>query len=99
MHEYAEVPPGVVARLRPVCPGLPESYEEPAWVGVRWRVRKRTFAHVLTSAAGWPPAYARVTGAPDPSTLLTFRAPEPELHALTSAGHPYYRRGWGRDVV
>ncbi|MCW2798958.1 MAG: hypothetical protein JWQ70_430, partial [Aeromicrobium sp.] len=41
-----EVPPEILDRLRPICLGLPEAYEEPAWTGTRWRVRTRTFAHV-----------------------------------------------------
>ena len=45
-----DVPPEILDRLRPICPGLPETYEEPAWVGIRWRIRKRTFAH----AYEWP---------------------------------------------
>jgi hypothetical protein len=48
MTDPGDVPPEILARLRPVCLGLPETYEEPAWVGIRWRIRKRTFAHVLT---------------------------------------------------
>lgn len=32
MAESAEVPEEVVVRLRSVCLGLPDAYEEPAWV-------------------------------------------------------------------
>jgi YjbR len=97
--EYAEVPGEIVARLRSVCLGLPEAYEEPAWVGTRWRIRKRTFAHVLTVAGGWPPAYAEAVRTDGPSTVLTFRAPASELHALSTVGYPFYRPGWAPDVV
>jgi hypothetical protein len=41
------VPHDVERRLRELCLELPDAYEERAWVGTRWRVRNRTFAHVL----------------------------------------------------
>jgi hypothetical protein len=44
-----------VAELRAICLGLPEAREERAWVGTRWMVGKKTFAHVLTVEDGWPP--------------------------------------------
>ena len=43
-------------------------------MGTRWRIRKRTFAHVLTIEAGWPPAYARAAATDGPCTVLTFRS-------------------------
>ena len=43
-----DVPSGMVERLRSICAELPDADEEAAWVGVRWRVRRKTFAHVLT---------------------------------------------------
>jgi hypothetical protein len=97
--ESADVPVGIVARLRPVCLGLPEAYEEPAWVGTRWRIRTRTFAHVLTVTEGWPPAYARAAASEGPVTLMTFRSSGPDLHALGNAGHPFFRPPWGPNVV
>ena len=48
---------------------LPEAYEEQAWVGTRWRVGTRTFAHVLAVDSGWPPAYARAAGSDGPLTV------------------------------
>lgn len=95
----ADIPPEIVARLRRVCLALPETYEEPAWVGVRWRIRQKTFAHVLTVDAGWPPAYALAAGADGPATVLTFRLPLSELDAVTSAGRPFFRARWGREVA
>lgn len=99
MPEFADVPAQITARLRPLCLSLPEAYEEPAWVGTRWRIRQRTFAHVLTIESGWPPAYARAADAPGPVTVMTFRAPLPELDALAGSGYPYFRASWGRDVA
>ena len=99
MPEYADVPPEIVVRLRSVCLALPDAYQEQAWVGTRWRVRKRTFAHVLAVDSRWPPAYARASGADGPVTLLTFRAPTDEVGALATAGHPFFKPQWAPDVV
>ena len=86
--EYADVPEDVVARLRSICGGLPETTENPAWAGTQWRIRKRTFAHVLA-----------VDFADGPATVMTFRAAGPELAALRHAGHPFFRPAWGVDAV
>ncbi len=42
-----DVPDDIEERLRKLCLGLPDAYEERAWAGMRWQVRKRTFTHVL----------------------------------------------------
>lgn len=86
--EYADVPLEVVAELRSVCLGLPEVVENQAWAGTQWRIRKRTFAHVLT-----------VDFADGPVTVVTFRSSGPELDALRSADHPFFRPAWGKDAV
>jgi hypothetical protein len=86
--EYADVPGDVVAELRSVCCGLPEAVEEQAWAGTRWRIRRRTFAHVLT-----------IDSDDGPVTVMTFRAAGPELDALRRAGHPFFQPDWGSDVV
>jgi hypothetical protein len=97
--ERSEVPIELVTQLRSLCLGLPESYEEQAWVGTRWRIRKRTFAHVLAIDPEWPPAYARASAAEGPSIVLTFRSPRDELDALVAGGHPFFKPEWGADVV
>jgi hypothetical protein len=89
MPEYEDVPSWILDGLRPICAGLPQTYEEFAWVGVRWRVRKRTFAHVRPV-----PAESN-----DVTTLIQFRAAGEEFHVLTSMGFPFSRAGWGTDVV
>jgi hypothetical protein len=95
----ADVPAEVVDRLRAVCLALPEAYEEQAWTGVRWMVRRRTFAHVVTISSGWPPAYARAAGTDGPAVVLTFRSTGPELDVLGRAGHPFFRPGWAPGAV
>jgi hypothetical protein len=97
--EHAEVPPQIIARLRSVCLGLPEAYEEQAWVGTRWRVRTRTFAHVLTIDSGRPAGYARAAGTDGPATVMTFRSSGPELDALRNAGAPFFAPRWRGDEV
>ena len=99
MTEYAEVSAQIVARLRAVCLDLPEAYQEQAWVGTRWRIRKRTFAHVVAVDSEWPPAYARAAAAAGPVTTLTFRAPGDEIGALVGTGHPFFKPPWAPDVV
>jgi hypothetical protein len=85
--------------VRAICLGLPEAYEEQAWRGVRWRIRKRTFAHLLPIDDGRPPAFARAAGTDGPVVVLTFRSSGPELAALHHAGPPFFSAPWGPDVV
>ena len=99
MGEPTDVAPAILDRLRAHCRELPEAYEEQAWVGTRWRVRGRTFAHVLTIANGWPPAYARAAATDGPATVLTFRSAGPELAALDRAGPPFFHPPWRADEV
>jgi hypothetical protein len=93
------VPAEIVAELRSVCLGLPETYEEQAWAGTRWRIRGRTFAHVLEIESGWPPAYARAAETNGPSWVLMFRAAGPELDVLRSTGRPFFAPKWRADEV
>lgn len=89
----------VVARVASTALALPDAYEEDAWTGVRWRVRNKTFAHVLVSQAGYTSAYRDMTGVTEPSTVLTFRSSGDELLALTHAGPPFYQPPWSPTVV
>lgn len=84
-----DVPEDVEARLRAICLTLPDASEERAWVGTRWVVRKKTFAHVLGVGIGDA----------EPQTVLTFRAAGEELEVLRHAGPPFYFLGWGRDAM
>lgn len=94
-----DVPGEILAPLRAICAALPEVIEEPAWVGVRWRVRSRTFAHVLSIRQGWPPAYAKAAATDGPAHVLMFRSEGPELDALRHAGPPFFAPVWRADEV
>ncbi|WP_147149331.1 MmcQ/YjbR family DNA-binding protein [Reyranella soli] len=94
-----EVPKTVLARLRKACLALPETREEQAWTGTRWRIRKETFAHVLMIADGWPPAYARVAGTDGPACVLTFQSLGPRVDPETFSRAPYFRPLWRPDIV
>jgi predicted DNA-binding protein (MmcQ/YjbR family) len=92
------VPEAWVDRLASIALSLPDAYQEEAWVGERWRVRGRTFAHVLPIEAGRPEAYARAMGSAGPHIVMTFRADPEELEAIARSGVRYFRARWGRDV-
>ena len=84
-----DVPDDIVERLRKICGELPDAYEERAWVGERWRVRKKTFAHVL----------AVDDESMDRSVVLTFRSEGDELEVLRNAGPPFFVLGWSSSVL
>jgi len=98
-RDTAIVADDVVEHLRAICSTFPETYEESAWVGTRWRIRARTFAHVLVIAGGRPEGYARAVGVPGPVTVLMFRSSGPELDVLRSAGPPFFAPPWRPDEV
>jgi YjbR len=94
-----EVPDDVVGRLRGICLALPEAHEEQAWVGTRWRIRTRTFAHVLGISDEYPPAHSRDAPLVGDATVLTFRSDGPELHVLANAGPPFFKPRWHPQVI
>ena len=85
MGERAEVPDATVLRIGAIMRDLPGCEEESAWVGVRWRVGGDTVAHVF--------------GGEDQLIRITFRAEPDEVMAFEHLGAPYFRAGWGRNVV
>lgn len=64
---------------------FPDCRCEEAWIGVRWRVRNATVAHVF--------------GGEDGRFRITFRAEPEEVIAFEHLGEPYFRADWGNDVV
>lgn len=94
-----DVPRDIVAKLRLVCLDLPESEEEAAWVGTRWAVRKKNFAHVLMIDAGRPTAYASAAGCNGPACVLTFRCARPAREYRRFEKHPFFRPVWWDNIV
>lgn len=86
------MPAKIVDRLRSICLSLPEAYEETAWVGTRWMVRKRNFAHVVAIEDGWPPAYARAAGSD--GIVLTFRVSALDYGAFGEADPRFFQAEW-----
>jgi hypothetical protein len=74
--------------MRAICGALPEAHEDQPWTGNRFRIRNRTFAHILT-----------VDSKDGVTTLIMFRADGPELEMLLHAGHPFAKAGWGHNVM
>lgn len=99
MDDPGEVPAEIVVPVRAACLALPETTEESAWTGIRWRIRNRTFAHVLLIDAGWPPAYARAADDDGPICVLMFRSSGPDLGLLRGAGRPFFAPVWRADEV
>lgn len=89
----------VVRRVAATAAALPDAVEEDAWTGVRWRIRTRTFAHVMVAQEGYESSYRDITGDPTARTVLTFHSAGDELLALTHAGLPFYKPPWSGTIV
>ncbi len=102
MFVHTPVPQTTIDQLGAICFDLPEVYEESAWVGWRWMVRKKNFAHVLMVDKAYPPTYARVaqvTKADAPICILTFRTPDAAIHTARYSKPPYFLPGWWPNIV
>lgn len=75
----------MVDQVRAAVADLPEVHEENAWVGVRWQVAGATFAHLF--------------GGEDQLIRITLRGEPDEVVAFEHLGHPYFRAGWGANVI
>lgn len=80
-----EVPEGYLLRLGAIMDRLPGCGEEPAWVGVRWRVRGATVAHVF--------------GGEDQLFRIVFRGEPDEVAAFRHLPAPYFKAEWGSNVI
>ena len=98
MSARATVSEPIVSRLRAICLEFPEACEEQAWVGTRWMIRKKNFAHVLVIDSGWPPAYARAAKSEGPMTVLTFRS-SARLEAPRFSKPPFFKPVWWPDIA
>ena len=85
MAERPDVPEVMVERLRKVLAAFPKCLEDDAWVGLRWRVGQATVAHVF--------------GGEDQLFRIILRAESDEVAAFGHLGHPYFKAGWGGNVV
>jgi hypothetical protein len=94
-----EPSPDVVRRIGTIATRLPEVLEEDAWTGVRWRIRQKTFAHVMVAQPGYESSYRDITGDASVRTVLTFRSAGDELLALTHAPLPFYKPPWSGTIV
>lgn len=75
----------MVERVRAVVDALPRAHEESAWVGVRWRIGSATVAHLF--------------GGEDGLIRITLRGEPSEVAAFEHLGEPYFRAGWGDNVI
>ena len=99
MRSHRGIPDDVLGRLGRMCLALPEARQEMAWVGVRWRVRTKTFAHVLMIDAGWPPAYVKAAGTDGPACVLTFRSRLHEIDDQAFRQPPFFKPVWWPDIA
>lgn len=83
--QRADVPAWMLERVRASMTPLPRVHEERAWTGVRWQVGGATFAHLF--------------GGEDGLIRITLRGEPDEVAAFQHLGHPYFRAGWGTDVI
>jgi len=79
------VPAAWVERLSALLTAFPEVREHDAWVGMAWKVRSATVAHVF--------------GGEDQRFRITFRADPDEVVAFQHMGEPYFKASWGSNVV
>jgi predicted DNA-binding protein (MmcQ/YjbR family) len=98
-RERIEPDAEIVERLAATALALPDAYEEDAWTGIRWRIRSKTFAHVMVAQDGYESSFRDLTGVADPTTVLNFRATGDELLALVHAGLPFYKPPWSPTIV
>jgi hypothetical protein len=89
----------IAGRVRELCLAHPEVHEEQAWVGLRWCVGTKTFAHVLDIVDGHPPAYATAADTDGPTSVLMFRSGGDELEALRHTGAPFFATSWRSDEI
>src|SRR5690606_13911392 len=80
-----DVPEEMLERLDAILADLPETYREDAWVGQRWRVGTATVVHVF--------------GGEDQLFRIVFRGEPDEVAAFEHLEPPYFRAGWGENVI
>ena len=99
MPAHADLSPGLVARVAAICLALPETHEQDAWIGVRWRIRQRTFAHLAHVDPSGGSVFGLAARLGRPADVITFRSSGEELEALVRSGLPFYKPDWSQHVV
>lgn len=94
-----DLDPALVARVAAICLALPESHEQDAWIGVRWRIRQRTFAHLAHVDPRGGSVFGLAARLGRPADVITFRSSGAELEALIHTGLPFYKPDWSPHVV
>jgi hypothetical protein len=94
-----DLDPALVARVGAICLALPESHEQDAWIGVRWRIRQRTFAHLAHVDPRGGSVFGLAARLGRPADVMTFRSSGAELDALVHSGLPFYKPDWSPTVV
>ncbi len=94
-----DLSPELVARVAGICLALPETHEQDAWIGVRWRIRQRTFAHLAHVNPTGGSVFGLAARLGRPADVMTFRSSGEELEALVRSGLPFYKPDWSPHVV
>jgi predicted DNA-binding protein (MmcQ/YjbR family) len=94
-----DLSPELVARVAGICLALPETHEQDAWIGVRWRIRQRTFAHLAHVDPSGGSVFGLAARLGRPADVMTFRSSGEELEALVHCGLPFYKPDWSPHVV
>ncbi|MFC7490189.1 MULTISPECIES: MmcQ/YjbR family DNA-binding protein [unclassified Knoellia] len=79
------VPGEWIERISQMLGAFPEVHEHDAWIGMAWKVRSATIAHIF--------------GGEDQLFRITFRAEPDEVAAFEHMGAPYFKASWGGNVV
>ncbi len=94
-----QVPHTIITKLRKICMALPRAYEEAAWVGTRWCISKKNFAHVIMIKDGQPPNYAQAANSLGPICILTFRSDIADYDTSIFQSEPYFKPVWFRNIA
>ncbi len=77
---YPLIEDAILTKVRRLCVALPQTEEVPAWTGRHFRIRGRSFAHLLAVES------------PDRAChhILVIRAETGEREALVRSRHPFF---------
>lgn len=96
--DFDELLAACIAHVGKIALALPETREEDAWKGVRWRIRGNTFAWVAP-VDGTSPAITRAAGSTELGIVLTFSSEGDERDALVRVGYPFFPTPWSPTRV